>query len=108
MRLETDPAKSPQVCAEPTKPRRISSVLYVKGLDPLLVSIYELVSLFELYGKVEMAVIHKMKDFALIKYKDQDSASRGMRYLNKVCLHGRKISIFFSKYVCIEERRFHN
>lgn len=55
-----------------------------------------------------MAVIHKMKDFALIKYKDQDSASRGMRYLNKVCLHGRKISIFFSKYVCIEERRFHN
>lgn len=86
----------------------MSSVLYVKGLDPQLVYIHELVSLFDIYGPVEMAVIHKLKDFALIKYRDEQSSERALKYLNKVCLYGRKMSIFFSKYNCIEEKRFHN
>ncbi len=90
------------------KQKHVSCVLYVKGVMPSLISVRELAALFELYGRIEIAVMHRLKDFALVKYHDEADAVRGMEHLNKVTVGGSRLSILFSKYVDINEKRFHN
>lgn len=100
--------QNPQSYGANHKPKRVSSVLYVKGINPNLVTIQQLASLFGIYGRIEIAVMHRMRDFALIKYRDEESAIRAINNLNKVYIGSHRLSLFFSKYAYIEEKRFHN
>jgi RNA recognition motif. (a.k.a. RRM, RBD, or RNP domain) len=92
----------------PQKSSKSSTVLYVKGVDPNRVEIQDLCNLFSNYGNVEMGVMHKNKDFALIKYTTVRGAELGLEQLNKVSIFGFRMSIFFSKYEQIMEKRYHN
>ena len=105
---ETSQEKKKKKSKLTQKSSKSSTVLYVKGVDPNRVEIQDLCNLFSNYGNVEMGVMHKNKDFALIKYTTVRGAELGLEQLNKVSIFGFRMSIFFSKYEQIMEKRYHN
>ncbi len=105
---ETSTENKKKKSKQPQKSSKSSTVLYVKGVDPDRVEIRDLCNLFSNYGNVEMGVMHKNKDFALIKYTTVRGAELGLEQLNKVSVFGFRMSIFFSKYEQIMEKRYHN
>jgi hypothetical protein len=105
---EASQEKKQKKSKHPQKSSKSSTVLYVKGVDPNRVEIQDLCNLFSNYGNVEMGVMHKNKDFALIKYTTVRGAELGLEQLNKVSILGFRMSIFFSKYEQIMEKRYHN
>ena len=100
--------KTNEVQSPNRKTSKSSTVLYVKGVNPEKVSVQELCNLFSNYGNVEMGVMHKDKDFALIKYTTVQGAEMGLEQLDKVRILGFRMSIFFSKYEKIMEKRYLN
>ena len=86
----------------------VSKVLYIKGADPEKVSIRELCNLFSNYGNLEIGFLQTGKQFALVKYSSLEGASLGMNYLNRIQLHEKKLSIFYSHFNDIEETKYIN
>lgn len=87
---------------------QISQVLYIKGTDPAKVSIRDLCNLFSNYGNLEIGFLQTEKQFALIKYSSLAGSTLGMKHLNRLTLHGKKLSIFYSHFCDIEETRYMN
>jgi RNA recognition motif. (a.k.a. RRM, RBD, or RNP domain) len=87
---------------------QISQVLYIKGTDPAKVSIRDLCNLFSNYGNLEIGFLQTDKQFALIKYSSLAGSALGMKHLNRLMLHGKKLSIFYSHFGDIEETRYMN
>ena len=96
-------------CFEPKEASaQISQVLYIKGTDPAKVSIRDLCNLFSNYGNLEIGFLQTDKQFALIKYSSLAGSALGMKHLNRLMLHGKKLSIFYSHFCDIEETRYMN
>jgi hypothetical protein len=87
---------------------QISQVLYIKGTDPAKVSIRDLCNLFSNYGNLEIGFLQTDKQFTLIKYSSLAGSALGMKHLNRLMLHGKKLSIFYSHFGDIEETRYMN
>jgi hypothetical protein len=109
--VNRQPASGPRAekCSDPKEAStQISQVLYIKGTDPAKVSIRDLCNLFSNYGNLEIGFLQTDKQFALIKYSSLEGSALGMKHLNKLMLHGKKLSIFYSHFCDIEETRYMN
>lgn len=103
--------KNPKEKVSPSKISKrggITQVLYVKGIKPDLISINQLCNLFSNYGNIEIGVMHKVREFALIKYTTPEGAVLGQKYLHKQGFFGSLLNISFSHFTDLEEKWFSN
>lgn len=79
------------------KPKKESSVLYVKCIDSKRISIKELTHLFSCFGNVLFGIVNPEKSYALIKFENVQSAILAKENLDRQKVLGTKISVYFSR-----------
>ena len=78
------------------KVKKLSRVVYVKGIEKERTSIKQLVNLFECFGDVEIGMFHNKKEFAMVKFKTPSEAKSCIRELYGKEVAGKSLLIHYS------------
>lgn len=91
------PDQKPQSKAEGKEKKKVSRVVYVKGIEKEKTSIKQLVNLFECFGDVEIGMFHNRKEYALVKFKTTTDAKSCVRELYGKEVAGKSLLIHYSE-----------
>eukprot|EP00727_Mastigamoeba_balamuthi_P010135 m51a1_g5744 hypothetical protein (532) ;mRNA; r:1166823-1168876 len=98
--MHVGPIVAPAGIVSPFAADRV--VLIVSNLDPEKITCDQLFTLFGVYGDVQrVKILFNKKDTALVQMFDNMQADQAMQNLQKAPLHGRQISINYSRHAQI-------
>ena len=88
--------------------RKPSAVVYVKGFDQEQISLEQLTRVFQCFGEVENSMLHRKKDYALVKFTNINGARACIRELYGKQIGGRSLLIHYSEFEDLVHRFFSN
>ena len=88
--------------------RKLSAVVYVKGFDQEQISLEQLTRVFQCFGEVENSMLHRKKDYALVKFTNIKGARACIRELYGKQIGGCSLLIHYSEFEDLVHRFFSN
>lgn len=94
--------------ASESKKKKLSNVVYIKGVDQKKTSLQQLTNLLECFGNVEIAMFHSKKEYALLKFSDIQEAKYCVKELYGKEICGKSLLIHYSQFTEITPTYYTN